>query len=43
MSLWGPYRILFRPVDPVMLRTDGSVDADLVRSVVIEEVVDYHG
>lgn len=42
--LWGPYRLVFEPIDPESARKpDGSIDLALVTSIRILEIVDYHG
>ena len=42
--LTHPYRLIFEPYhDPIPLRDDGGVDTDRVTSILIIEVVDYHG
>jgi proteic killer suppression protein len=44
VHLWGAYRLVFAPDhDPVPLLPDGGIDTEHVTSIVIEEVVDYHG
>jgi len=43
IDLWSAFRLVFRPDDPVPLLGDGGVDRAQVASIVIEEVVDYHG
>lgn len=43
MSLDGPYRVVFQPVEPVPRRADGGIDETRVDRVEILEVVDYHG
>jgi toxin HigB-1 len=44
LSLWGAYRLIFRPADdPVPALADGGVNRVLVTKIEIEEVVDYHG
>lgn len=43
MSLDGPYRIVFAPVEPIPLRPDGGIDEARVDRIEIIEVVDYHG
>jgi proteic killer suppression protein len=44
LNLWGAYRLIFVPDhDPTPLRPDGSIETARVTSIVIQEVVDYHG
>jgi proteic killer suppression protein len=44
LDLWGPYRLIFEPeTDDSQLRSDGTVDAKKVKTIIIKEVVDYHG
>jgi plasmid maintenance system killer protein len=44
VHLWGAYRLVFAPDDdPVPLLADGGIDTEHVTSIVIKEVVDYHG
>lgn len=42
MSLDGPYRIIFAPVEPVPRLPDGGIDERGVDRVQILEVVNYH-
>jgi proteic killer suppression protein len=43
VSLWGPYRLVFRPNhDPVPTVPDGGIDRSKVTAIAIEEIVDYH-
>lgn len=43
IDLAHPYRLIFEPNhNPVPRREDGGVDTDLVTSITIIEVVDYH-
>ena len=44
MKLDGPCRLVFRPFEqPPPLTEHGGIDLTRVQSVVIEEVVNYHG
>ena len=44
VSLWGSYRLTFEPAhDPVPRTADGGIDRGQVTSILIREVVDYHG
>lgn len=44
ISLWGPYRLIFRPVPkPPPTLSDGRIDGALVTKIEIKEVVNYHG
>lgn len=43
MSLWGPYRLVFRPAEPPLGEPGSGADWGSVTSIIIEEVVDYHG
>jgi proteic killer suppression protein len=44
VSLWGPFRLIFRPAhEPAPLLHDGGVDKAQVTKIRIEEVEDYHG
>jgi len=43
MSLWGSYRLVFVPDDPIPTLADGGIDRSLVTKISITEVVDYHG
>jgi len=38
-----PYRLIFRPADPISRRVDGGIDLKTVTTIVILGVVDYHG
>ena len=42
LDLVHPFRLVFRPTEPVPLKDDGGIDLERVDSVVITEVVDYH-
>lgn len=43
IDLAHPYRLIFEPNhNPIPRREDGGVDTDLVTSITIIEVVDYH-
>ncbi len=37
-----PYRLIFKPADPVPLRADGGLDWEAVTVVVILEIADTH-
>lgn len=42
--LWAQYRLVFEPNhEPIPRLDDGGIDRSSVTSVVITEVVDYHG
>jgi proteic killer suppression protein len=44
VHLWGQYRLVFAPDhDPVPRLGDGGIDTSAVTSIIITEVVDYHG
>jgi toxin HigB-1 len=44
VGLWGSYRLIFAPDhDPLPRLPDGGIDTAHVTSIVIREVVDYHG
>ena len=43
LDLWSAVRLVFSPESPAPLREDGGIDLVQVTSIVIEEVVDYHG
>jgi proteic killer suppression protein len=44
VHLWGSYRLIFSPNhDPLSRLPDGGIDTAHVSSIVIREVVDYHG
>jgi toxin HigB-1 len=44
LNLWGQYRLIFKPDhEPVPVLDDGGIDRSRVTSIVITEVVDYHG
>ena len=42
VDLVHPYRLVFRPADPLPKRPDGGLDEERVTAIVIMEVVDYH-
>lgn len=42
IRLSANYRLIFSPIQPVLLKSDGGVDERNVREIVIEDVVDYH-
>jgi plasmid maintenance system killer protein len=42
IDLDGPYRLLFRPSEPIPRKTDGGIDWIFVKGIVIEEIVDTH-
>lgn len=42
--LWGQYRLVFVPNhEPIPRLDDGGIDRSRVTSIVVTEVVDYHG
>ena len=44
VDLWGSYRLIFVPnYDPIPCSKDGGIERSLVTSILIVEVVDYHG
>lgn len=43
VDLKHPFRLVFKPLDPVPLNSDGGIDRDQVTSILIIEVEDYHG
>ena len=43
LLLWGSYRLVFEPIEPVPRMRDGGIDREKVTAIRIQEVVDYHG
>ncbi len=43
VDLEHPFRLVFRPEEPVALLADGGVDLTKVSGIVILKVEDYHG
>jgi plasmid maintenance system killer protein len=44
VHLWGSYRLVFQPDhEPTPTLDDGGLDRSRITSIVITEVVDYHG
>lgn len=43
VDLEHPFRLIFRPEEPVPCNTDGSIDLKRVTTIIIECVEDYHG
>ena len=42
VDLQHPYRLIFRPVEPVPTKKDGGLDWTRVIEVVVIDVIDYH-
>ena len=43
VDLWHPYRLIFKPVEPIELLKDGGIDLTKVSDIIIIGVEDYHG
>ena len=43
MSLWGPTRLIIRPVQPYVRLAAGGIDQTTVRTIEIVEITDCHG
>jgi proteic killer suppression protein len=42
LDLWGPYRLVFEPTDPIPRLADGGIDRRAVTKIRIVEIVNYH-
>lgn len=42
VDLEHPYRLLFVPADPIPLRSDGGIDREQVKEIIIVEIKDTH-
>jgi proteic killer suppression protein len=42
IDIQHPYRLLFRPMEPIPRKPDGGIDLSAVTRIVITSIVDYH-
>jgi hypothetical protein len=43
LSLWGPARLIIRPVEPFSQLDTGGTDMTTVLTIKVVEITDYHG